>query len=128
MPDELIYMPRFWPWAALEWHQRSFTPAQAMKIDIYSFGMLALWLLSYGAREDSEIKIVYGLRATSGALGFAHQLIHFESRLQSIKLSYFLNTTLTNDTAFRFSDFKYLSYLLVLEEYAGCSLFEYEES
>ena len=43
LPQDLIFMPRSWPWAAPEWHHRGFTPAQATKMDTYSFGMLVLY-------------------------------------------------------------------------------------
>ena len=85
-------------------------------MDAYSFGMLVLWLLFYGAQEESDIKFVRGLSATSGALALAHQLIQSESQHQNIKLLQFFNVTLTNDIAFRCSDFGYLLCLLASEE------------
>jgi len=43
--ENLIYMPRSMPWDAPEHHHRGFSHYQAMKMDIYSFGMLCLWLI-----------------------------------------------------------------------------------
>ena len=85
-------------------------------MDAYSFGMLVLWLLFYSAQEDSHIKFVRDLRATSGALALAHQLVQFESQPQNIKLHEFFNATLTDDVAFRCSDFGHLSFLLTSDE------------
>jgi hypothetical protein len=38
-------MPKSWPWNAPEHHFNRFTPAQARKMDIFSFGMLCLWVM-----------------------------------------------------------------------------------
>lgn len=43
--DELIQMPKSPIWYAPEWHDRNFRPDAAKKMDVYSFGMLRLWLL-----------------------------------------------------------------------------------
>jgi len=40
-----VYMPWSWPWGAPEHHHRGFSFCQAVKMDIYSFGMLCLWLI-----------------------------------------------------------------------------------
>ena len=43
----LVYPPRSWPWNAPEYHHRGFTVSAAQKMDIYSFGLLCLWLLFF---------------------------------------------------------------------------------
>ena len=118
-PSDLIYMPRSWPWAAPEWHHRGFTAAQATKMDTYSFGMLVLWVLFYSAEDDSDIRFLRGLRAATGALALANQLIESKSQPKSIDLLQFFNMTLTCDVAFRCSDFKFLIHLLAPEKSAG---------
>ncbi|KAL8689017.1 MAG: hypothetical protein Q9218_005215 [Villophora microphyllina] len=40
----LIYPPRSRPWDAPEYHHRGFTVPAAKKLDVYSFGLLCLWL------------------------------------------------------------------------------------
>lgn len=45
MTDDCITVPRTRPWNAPEWHHRGFTLKGAKKLDVYSFGMLCLWLL-----------------------------------------------------------------------------------
>ena len=43
--ESLVKIPRSLPWEAPEWHPRSFGRETAKKMDIYSFGLLCLWLL-----------------------------------------------------------------------------------
>jgi serine/threonine protein kinase len=43
--ESLVKIPRSLPWEAPEWHSRSFNREAAKKMDIYSFGLLCLWLL-----------------------------------------------------------------------------------
>ncbi len=85
-------------------------------MDTYSFGMLVLWVLFYSAQDDSDICFVRGLRATSGALALARQLIQPNSQPKNINLIQFFNITLTCDLAIRCSKFRYLIDLLAPEE------------
>ena len=43
--QDLIKMPESVPWNAPERHHRHFLPQDAKAMDVYSFGMLCLWLL-----------------------------------------------------------------------------------
>jgi hypothetical protein len=43
--DDLIPVPKSWPWHAPEHNRNKFTPVQARKMDVFSFGMLCLWVL-----------------------------------------------------------------------------------
>ena len=45
--DDLIKPPRSRPWDPPEYHHRGFTVLGARKLDIYSFGMLCLWVLFF---------------------------------------------------------------------------------
>jgi len=54
MTQGLVYMPKSGVWTAPEWHHRGFSFASAMKMDVYSFGVLSLWLLLYISREDGS--------------------------------------------------------------------------
>ena len=55
-------MPDSGVWTAPERHYRAFYPEKAKKMDIYSFGMLCVWLLCYNTesrpgrtfRKDSD--------------------------------------------------------------------------
>ena len=42
-----VFMPKSGHWTAPEWHHRGFKPASAMKMDVYSLGVLSLWLTFY---------------------------------------------------------------------------------
>lgn len=43
--NENIAMPKSWPWCAPEHHHRGFKPDQAMNMDMFSFGVLTLWIM-----------------------------------------------------------------------------------
>ncbi|KAF8853232.1 kinase-like protein [Acephala macrosclerotiorum] len=43
--ESLVKIPRSLPWEAPEWHSRYFNRETAKRMDIYSFGLLCLWLL-----------------------------------------------------------------------------------
>jgi serine/threonine protein kinase len=45
MGADVIMMPRTQPWDAPEYHSRGFERKAAVKMDVYSFGMVCLWLL-----------------------------------------------------------------------------------
>lgn len=53
--NKLLFLPRSVPWNAPEWHRRGFSFDQALRQDIFSFGLLCLWLLlPAGSDPDSE--------------------------------------------------------------------------
>ncbi len=52
--DQLLYMSKSVPWSAPEHHFRGFTFNKAVKMDIYSFGLFALWLLLENADEPTK--------------------------------------------------------------------------
>jgi serine/threonine protein kinase len=43
--NDKIFLPRSRPWNAPEYHNRHFSPEEAKRMDIYSFGLLCFWLL-----------------------------------------------------------------------------------
>jgi hypothetical protein len=43
--DDFISVPKSWPWSAPEHDYDRLKPAQARKMDVFSFGMLCLWIL-----------------------------------------------------------------------------------
>jgi hypothetical protein len=51
-------MPRSPIWGAPEWHDRSFSAAAAKKMDIFSWGLLCLWLLT----EDDALEAIRSLQ------------------------------------------------------------------
>ena len=53
--DQLVRLPKSEPWFAPEYHHRDFKLYMARRMDIYSFGMLCLWILS---SNDNEILVL----------------------------------------------------------------------
>ena len=45
--NNVVYPPRSWPWNAPEHHHRGFAVPAAKKLDVYSFGLICLWLLFF---------------------------------------------------------------------------------
>lgn len=117
---DLIIMPKSEPWYAPEWHHRGFTPAQATKMDSYSFGMVVLWLLSYSTEDDSVRKFQSDLNlASNDALSLAYRRIEHIESAQRPKLQLFFEKTLTNTVPDRCSDFLHLRDILGSELYSA---------
>jgi serine/threonine protein kinase len=68
-----VLLPKSRPWNAPEHHFGEFTVAEARKTDIYSFGMLCLWILfgSVGLAQTSE---EFTFDASAGAFTSLEQL------------------------------------------------------
>ena len=56
--DETELMPQSLPWQAPEWHHRGFTFAEMMKMEVYSFGLICLWVLFYEKLQENGITLV----------------------------------------------------------------------
>ena len=104
------------PWVAPEWHHRGFTPKQAMKMDAFSFGMLVLWVLSYGKQKSLDPYFA-NLNRISGALALARHVCESAPMDRSKGLVEFFNATLTGDVTRRSPDFNYLFCLLASKKY-----------
>lgn len=50
----LIYMPKSGCWTAPEWHHRGFDFLRAVKMDVYSFGVLFVWLMFYKGQSNEN--------------------------------------------------------------------------
>ncbi|KAH7092040.1 hypothetical protein FB567DRAFT_625118 [Paraphoma chrysanthemicola] len=50
-----FYLPRSHLWCAPEWHARSHTIEQAQRMDVYSYGLLAYWILFFDHSKDVSI-------------------------------------------------------------------------
>ena len=116
LPDDLVHMPRSQPWDAPEWHHRGFTPAQAMKMDAYSFGMVVLWLLGYAALKDADSAFKEDLHTATEAADLAPQLSEFIFQATKLDLNPFFEAVLTHDVTNRCSDFVRLQELLYVEK------------
>jgi len=62
---DLISMPKSVPWNAPEHHNREFWPQAAKKMDVYSFGILCLWLL-FGAEPSPNMPLPSGFTQEEG--------------------------------------------------------------
>jgi serine/threonine protein kinase len=64
-PQDLIRMPRSPIWCAPEWHNASFSPEDAHSMDIFSFGLMCLWVLLASA-SVKEFPLRPGFVASQG--------------------------------------------------------------
>lgn len=113
--DDLIYMPRSLHWTAPEWHHRAFNRASAFKMDVYSFGLLCLWLLFYHDREAKHSRFYEDLKSEEAKSTLAHGLIDESSDFsdeQRKNLRQLFDLSLTIDPAVRCSNLKQLRDLL----------------
>ena len=102
--DEYILVPKSWPWFAPE-HSKSdrFKPSQARKMDIFSLGMLCLWVIferyfsgsvplpseacwaehyfRQAAGSDRSKKILNDLKQDDNLVTLAAQLVTVETEL-----------------------------------------------
>jgi len=53
-PDRLVYLPRSAPWTAPERTHRAVPTLSAKKMDVFSFGLLCLWLLVENQYSDDS--------------------------------------------------------------------------
>jgi tetratricopeptide (TPR) repeat protein len=62
--QDRFYLPRSQEWCAPEWHARSHTIEQARRMDVYSYGLLAYWILFSSHSKDMSISSedIAGLR------------------------------------------------------------------
>lgn len=114
--ENLIFMPFSGPWTAPEYHHRGFQPSQAKKMDVYSFGMLAFWLLFYNTPEDTVLDFGHEIKKSSikildRALTLVENSQEIESRNKGF-LKKFFEITLDDDPERRSSDFRLLGKLL----------------
>ncbi|KAL8840330.1 MAG: hypothetical protein Q9170_001345 [Blastenia crenularia] len=81
--SEFVFLPRSIPWNAPEWHRRGFTFDQAVRQDVYSFGLLCLWFLQ---PAESELKNTHTFECGEAS----------SSRLDASNDSYFDDLTSAN--------------------------------
>lgn len=55
LDDGFIHLPNSWPWTAPEYHRRGFTLSDAKKTDLYSLGLVCIWLLSIANTKDGYL-------------------------------------------------------------------------
>ncbi|CAD6584160.1 MAG: hypothetical protein ASARMPRED_001618 [Alectoria sarmentosa] len=102
--DHLIHMPRSRGWNAPEWHHRGFTYRDAEKMDVYSFGLLCLWLFFFDELE--YISDLFRVKVPA----IVDELLSAETK-QAVDLKRVLRLSLESNPASR-PTFSFLSKLL----------------
>ena len=140
-PDTLAFLPKSKPWNAPEYHHRGIPFLQAAKLDIYSFGLLCLWVLFGQSLSRSAANLnqcqedehtTNGLHPTVGVLGIlkknnvlaavATECVFTSTEInreQQLKLQSFFTLTLAENPTERSSDFKLLMNLLGHDRWAS---------
>ena len=115
--NTLINMPKSQPWQAPEWHHRGFGISDAMKMDVFSFGMLCLWLLFYTLSDNKETDFFHDLDWGNKRLALALAHSHITdavglSEESKIDLHRFFQLTLAIEKDMRTLDFRLLLSLI----------------
>jgi serine/threonine protein kinase len=115
--DNQIVMPASRYFVAPEWHHRNFTtsPANARRMDSYSFGILCFWLLFYNTERRSDRDFRNDLNQGIPVSILAYDLVAASENLDDERrgdLIQFFDLTLAEDPASRGSDFRQLLHLL----------------
>ncbi|MCJ1396427.1 hypothetical protein MMC18_009317 [Xylographa bjoerkii] len=112
----LFPMPGSAYWVAPEWHRHFTTNINgAKKMDVYSFGMLCLWLLCYSFKNSVTRNFFLSIGSEATTLVYACKLVKTISGLneqQRSSLAKLFNLTLPVEPARRASDFSQLVDLL----------------
>ena len=121
--DDLIDMPISVPWNAPEHHHRGFDSISAMKMDVYSFGLVCLWLLFFNS-EKSHNDFLTALHNQTNLLDLSHSLARAEAEqlnstvCERINLLNFFDLALANDPRQRSFSFQELMQELRSNRYA----------
>jgi serine/threonine protein kinase len=117
-----VNMPRTMPWYAPEWHHRGFTVSDAMKMDVFSFGMLCLWFLFQNAEGFPTQGELEEMKFTGSTLAIAEDFIKRSEELnaaQQINLCSFFRSTLGHEPSSRSADFTHLLQYLGANRYGS---------
>ena len=113
--NDNILMPRSKTWAAPEWHHRGFSPAQAKRMDTYSFGMLVLWLIWPTTGVHQELYSHYfesGRETDLDVASLVPLLVKSVLHDQKLNLEPYFSAALSKNPASRCFDFEHLQMLL----------------
>lgn len=115
--DDLVKLPRSEPWHAPEHHHRAMPASQAKKMDVYSFGMLCLWLLFYNDPEYPSRNFDIDVKNEKSRLDVAQSLILAKDSLNSQRkgdLVRFFDIALATNPSYRSSNLEELLKQLAL--------------
>ena len=114
-----IEIPRTEGWEAPEWAQRGgFSFSEARKVDVFSFGLVCLWLLLYD--YSNPLNICKLRREARNMAAFACDRVRLQSALDDLKkqkLMMLFMSTLTSDPEERSSDFDPILQYLTARRY-----------
>jgi len=80
--EDFVRVARTEPWEAPEWHSRGFTLEAAKAMDIYSFGLVCMWLFF-----RKELLVDLDFPSTTFAKAFARQDPEATAKIQALKRS-----------------------------------------
>jgi serine/threonine protein kinase len=122
-----VFLPKSRPWNAPEHHYGEFSPAEAKLTDVYSFGVLCLWVL-FGSVPAVQDSTEYKFDGSNWALSSLEQL-KYDDKMEHLanqlmgsmplkaehrpRLKEFFSLTVVLDPAKRSSDFGTLLSLLI---------------
>ena len=72
--DVVVWPPRSRPWDAPEYHHRGFRISDAQTLDIYSFGMVCLWILFHDRLCQDPLPQLETLRGRNGSMSFTNRV------------------------------------------------------
>lgn len=145
-PEEELYVPQSRPWTDPEWHRRTWPVTAVLAMDIYSYGMVCLWLLledkilaSIGdncelwgqsffvenGSPDTQLELLQRGGQLTLVIDQALDCATLESDFEKENLSQFFNSTLHVNRESRERDFRRLIALLSEQ---GPSVHESEEA
>lgn len=123
-PDDVVYIAAATPlWVAPEWHPGDFSTdaGGAKKMDVYSFGLLVLWLLFFNrgcGQTDAKFfdELMTGRDASQFALQELGKADHIPDPYKQ-RMAPFFARTLARDPKARCGDFLDVLKLLAGEQY-----------
>ena len=111
-------MPRSLHWVAPEWHHRGVSPTQAKKMDVYSLGLLVLWILCCNTSHSIEPQSHISLIASSDdVLTFVDENLRFMQTQYRAGIKEFFWSSLNANAIDRCADVRHLQELLMGEKY-----------
>ena len=115
---DLIQMPKSLHWVAPEWHHRGFSLTQAKKMDVYSLGLLVLWILCCNTSHSIEPQSQAIVTASSDdVLTFAEENLSFMQIQHRAGIKEFFWNSLRENATDRCADIRHLQEILLKEKY-----------
>jgi len=96
-----VFLPKSRPWNAPEHHYGEFTVAEAQKTDVYSFGLLCIWVL-FGKLLQNTTE--YTFDASNGPLTSLEQLKH-DDKMEQIANQWMESVPLNAEQRTRLKEF-----------------------